>query len=46
MNGINLSVRNISKIFWEIIYLNQDLLKNDFRVNFFNELNNHLTELC
>jgi hypothetical protein len=40
MNGINLSVRNISKIFWEIIYLNQDLLKNDFRVNFFNELNN------
>ncbi|MGI9082704.1 MAG: O-methyltransferase [Candidatus Fonsibacter lacus] len=40
MNTINLSVRNISKIFWEIIYLNKDLLQNDFRAKFFNELNN------
>ena len=39
MKSINLSVRNISKIFWEIIYLNKDLLKNDFRENFFNKLN-------
>ena len=40
MKSINLSVRNVSKIFWEIIYLNKDLLKNDFRENFFNKLNN------
>jgi hypothetical protein len=39
MKSINLSVRSLSKIFWEIIYLNKDLLKNDFRENFFNKLN-------
>ena len=40
MKSINLSVRNVSKIFWEIIYLNKDLLKNDFREKLFNKLNN------
>ena len=39
MKSINLSVRNVSKIFWEIIYLNKDLLKNDFREKLFNKLN-------
>ena len=40
MKSINLSVRNVSKFFWEIIYLNKDRLKKDFRENFFNKLNN------
>ena len=39
MSDINLSIRNISKIFWEVIYLNKDLLKNDFRETFFDRLN-------
>ena len=40
MKSINLSIRNVSKIFWEIIYLNKDLLKNDFREKLFDKLNN------
>jgi hypothetical protein len=40
MSNINLSIRNISKIFWEVIYLNKDLLKNGFRETFFERLNN------
>ena len=40
MKSINLSIRNVSKIFWEIIYLKKDLLKNDFREKLFDKLNN------
>ena len=40
MKSINLSIRNVSKIFWEIVYLNKDLLKNDFREELFDKLNN------
>ena len=39
MSDINLSIRNISKIFWEVIYLNKDLLKSDFHEIFFDKLN-------
>ena len=40
LKSINLSIRNVSKIFWEIIYLKKDLLKNDFREKLFDKLNN------
>ena len=40
MKSINLSIRNVSKIFWEIIYLNNDLLKNGSREKLFDKLNN------
>ena len=48
MSDINLSIRNISKIFWEVIYLNKDLLKNDFRETFFDRLNSleKLRNIC
>ena len=45
MKSINLSIRNVSKIFWEIIYLKKDLLKNDFREKLFNKLNDFQTSV-